>query len=131
VAAVEYAYLQYKKKVILLGSSFSASLVLKVAKENDKVGAAIALRPGEYFGKKFSVKKVVEGLDKPVFVASSKKESEEVTKLTEGIKPDKKVQFIPPAEGASGSKALQKSTPGSQDYWMALLMFSKTLKELN
>lgn len=131
LAAIEYVYSQTKKKIILLGSSYSASLVLKIAKENEKVGAVIALSPGEYFGKKLSVKKVIDGLDKPVFVASSKQESAEVTKITEGIKSDKKVQFIPPLDGASGSKALQKATPGSQDYWMALLIFSKTLKEIN
>lgn len=126
LAAIEYAYQKTKKKVVLVGSSYSASLVLKIAASNDKVKAVLAFSPGEYFGEKLSLKETLKALDKPVFATSSKQESSELTLLMKNIKSTSKTQFTPTAQGDHGSKALWKETnPNYHEYWMALLMFMR------
>ncbi len=123
VAAIDYVYKQLNKNVILLGSSYSASLVLKIAKENDKVDAAVAFSPGEYFGSSLSVQKAIAGLNKPVFVASSKSEAPNVTSLIKDVTSKNKSQFVPSHEGAHGSKCLWSVSEGNQEYWLALMFF--------
>jgi dienelactone hydrolase len=126
LAAIDYIYAKTNKKVILLGSSYSASLVLKIAATNDKVKAVIAFSPGEYFGDKLNVKKSIGMLDKPVFVTSSKAEAGDVTTLMKDVKSKNKTQFIPANPGDHGSKALWKEiNPDYNEYWMALLMFMR------
>lgn len=123
VAAIDYVYKQLNKNVILLGSSYSASLALKIAKENDKVDAAVAFSPGEYFGNSLSVQKAIGGLSKPVFIASSKSEAPNVTSLINNVTSKNKSQFIPNREGAHGSKCLWSVSEGNQEYWLALMFF--------
>jgi dienelactone hydrolase len=123
LAAIEYVNKQLNKNVILLGSSFSASLVLKIAKENDKVEAVVAFSPGEYFGNALNVQKSIAGLNKPVFVTSSKSEASNVTTLIKDVTSKNKSQFIPTREGAHGSKCLWSVSEGNQEYWLALMFF--------
>jgi hypothetical protein len=130
IAAVDYVFGKFNKKVILLGSSYSASLALKIGKESDKVSAVIAFSPGEYFGNKLFVQKVIADFNKPLFVTSTKAEAENVGTLIKDVKSTTKVQFIPQGEGAHGSKALWRATPGNQEYWMSLIVFSKGILEL-
>ena len=126
IAAIDYAYAKSKKKVILLGSSYSASLVLKIAANNDKVKAVLAFSPGEYFGTQLNLKESIKNLDKPVFVTSSKEEAADVSKLVKDIKSKNKQQFTPSNKGDHGSKALWKETnPNYHEYWLALLMFMR------
>ena len=127
-AAIDYAFDLNQKKVVLVGSSYSASLVMKVAKNNGNVKGVIAFSPGEYFGKGYSLKDTIADLTKPLFVTSSKKEAPQVSELIKGVKSPKKQQFTPSKEGEHGSKALWKTNPDRQEYWMALMMFMLTLK---
>jgi dienelactone hydrolase len=127
LAAIEYIYKKSKKKVVLVGSSYSASLVLKIAAGNDKVKAVLAFSPGEYFGSKLNLKESIKTLSQPVFVTSSKEESQEVSALMKDVK--NKSQFTPSNTGDHGSKALWKETnPNYHEYWMSLLMFMRGLK---
>jgi dienelactone hydrolase len=129
LAAIDYAYKKSKKKVILVGSSYSASLVLKIAASNDKVKAVLAFSPGEYFGDKLNLKESIKTLDKPVFVTSSKTEAADLSALMKGVKSQNKTQFTPSNAGDHGSKALWKeSNPNYHEYWMSLLMFMRGLK---
>lgn len=124
LAAIDYAFKKSKKKVILVGSSYSASLVLKIAAGNEKVKAVLAFSPGEYFGDKLNVKEAIRLLDKPVFVTSSKSEAAEVSLLMKDVKT--KSQFTPSNAGDHGSKALWKeSNPNYHEYWLSLLMFMR------
>lgn len=127
-AAIDYAYELSKKKVVLVGSSYSASLVMKIAVDNNDVKAVIAFSPGEYFGEKYSLKDSVKTLTKPLFVTSSKPESEKVGELIKDVASKKKQQFTPSKNGAHGSKALWKETPNHQEYWLALMMFMLGIK---
>ncbi len=73
IAAVDYAAAKYKKKVILWGSSYSATLAIYQAVENKKIEAVIAFSPGEYFAdQKKSLLEKLKGFKKPMFITSSK-----------------------------------------------------------
>ncbi len=128
IAAINYAYQKSGKKVVLVGSSYSASLALKIAATNKKVSAVLAFSPGEYFGEKLNLKKEITEISVPVFATSSKDESSSVTVLLSDIKPKIKVHFIPTSAGKHGSSALWKNNPNNQEYWEALKAFMKQPK---
>jgi pimeloyl-ACP methyl ester carboxylesterase len=128
-AAVEYAYLKSKKPVILVGSSYSASLSLMLAKDNSHVKAVIVFSPGEYFEKDNFIRDYIEGLSKPVFAASSANEYEFMIELLSKIDKNKLTTFKPlKGQGEHGSKALWKSNPTCDEYWLALMMFFDQIK---
>jgi dienelactone hydrolase len=129
VAAIAYAdSLNKRKGVILLGSSYSAALALKIGTVDPKVRAVLSFSPGEYFGEKLNLKQHIRSFNKPLFVTSSKQEAPGVAMLISDIKPPVKQHFIPVGEGAHGSIALWKMTPNHAEYWTALEDFLKQLK---
>ena len=130
-AAVDWLFEKYHRRIILFGSSYSASLALKIANESDHVFAAVAFSPGEYFDEKNFIAKHINGMKKPVFLASSREEAPSVTELTKDIMSLVKVQFIPRGEGDHGSKVLWRSKPENQDYWAALMSFLNRMKKEN
>jgi alpha-beta hydrolase superfamily lysophospholipase len=74
-AAIVHAYqLNGNQPIILLGSSYSASLALILAAKMDEVAMVIAFSPGEFL-KGITVARQIEGLKKPVFATSAKKRS--------------------------------------------------------
>ncbi len=128
LAAIDFVFNKNKKKVVLVGSSYSASLALKIATTNEKVKTVLAFSPGEYFGDKLNLKESIKMLNKPMFVTSSKEESNDVTKLIADVVSKNKTQFIPTGNGVHGSKTLWKSAnPNNQEYWMAIIVFLKSL----
>ncbi|OFY85017.1 MAG: hypothetical protein A3F72_04525 [Bacteroidetes bacterium RIFCSPLOWO2_12_FULL_35_15] len=128
LSAIDYAFKKSNKKVVLVGSSYSASLALKIGTTNDKVKAVIAFSPGEHFGAKLNLKEAIKNYDKPLFAASAKAEAADVSTLLKDIKSPNKKQCTPSGKGEHGSKALWKSTADYHEYWMALLMFMRDLK---
>lgn len=128
VAAVNYAdSVSNDKGVILFGSSFSASLALKIAATNEKVDAVVAFSPGEHFGTALNLAHIIKPLDKPAFVTSSQAEAKSVTDLLKEVNQDKVTQYIPQSKGAHGSIALWDYNPDSQAYWDALFGFFSAL----
>lgn len=128
LAAIDYAYNKSGKKVILVGSSYSASLALKIAAVNKKVKAVMAFSPGEYFGGKLKIKDAIANLSIPVFITSSKEEAGDVTILISDVKSKIRQQFIPISKGRHGSSCLWKDNPGYHEYWFAIMMFMKQMK---
>ncbi|MFI5150674.1 MAG: alpha/beta hydrolase [Bacteroidia bacterium] len=129
LAAIDYAFAKSKKKVILIGSSYSASLALKIAaSKNEKVKAVIAFSPGEYFGKTLVLKDHIKTIPVPVFVTSSKEEAPALTKLMNDVTCTGKQQFIPASKGEHGSRALWKENQNAHEYWLAVLMFMRGVK---
>lgn len=122
-AAIDYMYeMNGNQPIILVGSSYSATLALLIGKDSEKVKAIAAFSPGEYY-KGISVKDEIKSLQKPTFVTSSKKEAEKLTKmisLTDSLITE---QYIPGVEGIHGSRALWESTEGNQDYWKTFKLF--------
>ena len=110
------------QQIILVGSSYSATLALLIGNTSDKVKAVAAFSPGEYF-KTINVQNSIKNSSKPVFVTSSKKESEALIKLVSEINAESVTQFIPSNDGIHGAKALWNSTDGNEAYWNAFLKY--------
>lgn len=130
IAGIDYLHSNYHRRVIVLGSSYSASLALIEAKENPQVAAVVAFSPGEYFGEKDFVSKKIAGLDKPVYATSALSEADGVTELMRDVVSRIKVQFIPTEEGNHGSKVLWTANSNNQEYWLTLMAFLSKVKEL-
>lgn len=130
VAAVNYASTMYKKKVILWGSSYSSTLALYVAMENDDVSAVISFSPGNYFSaERGDLTEMLSDFKKPMFVTSSQREIEDLNKLVANMEmTDKQTQFVPNSEGYHGSKALWEGQPDGEEYWKAITAFLESLK---
>ena len=122
-AAIDFCYsLNDNNPIILLGSSYSASLALLLSTETDKIKAILAFSPGEYL-KGIHLAESIKTLDKPTFVTSSMKEMEEVTNIVKRVDPKYVMQFKPRVEGVHGSKALWESVEGNEDCWQAVEQF--------
>ena len=131
LAAIDYiSKTTTKNKYILLGSSFSASLALKIANHNRYATAAIAFSPGEYFGPLNLLKNWVKDYDKLVYTAVTTREYPFTKDLLVSIPQDKLTLFKPSSgEGVHGAPALWNDNPTSNEYWMSLMMFIKKVKE--
>ena len=131
VATVKYAAQKYGQPVILVGSSYSAALALKVGSESEQVRAVAAFSPGEYFrndkGETF-IRDAMKGFNKPLFLTSSQREGPQAKMFYDVAVSELKVHFIPKTEGIHGARALWSSTDGSDDYWAAFKDFLKELK---
>jgi predicted alpha/beta hydrolase len=128
-AAIEWAYNRSNKPVILFGSSYSASLSLRIARSDPRVKAVIAFSPGEYFKPDLVIKDNLVGFDKPVFVACSQREFTYMNDMLSGIPENLKSVFKPQeGTGEHGSKALWSANPSSNEYWLALFLFFKTIQ---
>jgi dienelactone hydrolase len=128
VAAVEYLYQKYNKPITIMGSSYSASLALKIATENPDVASVIVFSPGEYFEDKNYISKYIQKLTKPVFATSSREESDGVTDLLKDINSRIKIQYIPASKGDHGAKVLWSDSQYNQEYWIALMSFLERIK---
>jgi len=128
-AAIEKAYLIARKPVIIFGSSYSASLALKLAAEMPQVKAVIAFSPGEYFGKELDVEAAASGLSKPTFIACGSDEKKYTDAIANAVKSSKKIYFAPGKGGAHGSKCLDKNTEGETEYWIQMINFIQTVKK--
>ncbi len=128
-AAVHYLFNKYGKKITLIGSSYSAGLVLKVAAaEKDKIEAVVSFSPGEYFHDSTIVRESLKKLDIPVWITCSKEEIAETEKLFKGLKKNNITFFKPKKEGKHGSKALWENNPDNLEYWESLKVFLKPKK---
>lgn len=128
LASIEYVKGITNKKIILLGSSYSASLVMKVANHNPDVEAVIAFSPGEYFQPKIILRSFLNEYDKPIYVASTVNEKPFVNDLIAEI-PDGLLSFFVPesGEGTHGAKALWEKQPQNEEVWLSLLLFFKKI----
>ncbi len=123
-AAIDYAYNLTHSPILLVSSSYSASLSLLISKNNPKIKAVATFSPGEYF-KNISITDSLVGFDKTLFVTSSQQEVEETKLIISKIEPHLKNQFIPSISGFHGSKSLWSKNKGNEKYWEAFNAFLK------
>ncbi|MDJ0646497.1 MAG: alpha/beta hydrolase [Flavobacteriaceae bacterium] len=123
-AAIDYLFaINGERPIILVGSSYSASLALWIAGErNKKVKAVAAFSPGEYLKGK-DVAKLIKPLRIPVFVTSSKREIVPVEKLLRRTKRTYITHYKPKEKGIHGSRAIWETTDGYEGYWKAFKEF--------
>jgi pimeloyl-ACP methyl ester carboxylesterase len=110
------------RQMLIVGSSYSATLALLIANENEKVSAVVAFSPGEYFSG-MHIQEMIKGLQKPVFVTSSKEESEALSQLVKEMSKTNLTHYLPNEKGIHGSRALNQSTEGHVGYWNAFRAF--------
>ena len=124
IAAVDWAKSKYNKNVILLGSSYSASLVLMIAAERDDINKVLAFSPGEYLPG-ISVQGSISGIKEPVFLTSSKQERIQTEKLFDVISNSAyKKQFVPKwGDGQHGARNLWSTMADQEEYWDAVKIF--------
>jgi dienelactone hydrolase len=128
-AAIDYAYDLNSKEVILLGSSYSASLAMLEGLNNPKVQAVIAFSPGEYFGKDLRLEDSLKTCSKPLFVAVTEREQPYVKQMLSALPEDDYTLFQPDTLGVHGARALLDDNPTKDEYWLALLMFINSLNK--
>jgi pimeloyl-ACP methyl ester carboxylesterase len=130
------AALQYARekvggaRIIVWGSSYSASLVFRLAAEHpEAVTAVMAFAPGEYFEKQKSpvyIWNFAKRVKQPLFVTSSKKERAQVKPIFDASPSKKKILFTPASRGQHGSRALWEKFPDHDVYWAAVNGFLRT-----
>lgn len=129
-AAVQYLYeLNDYEPIIVVGSSYSASLALWMAVSNPRIKAVVAFSPGEYL-KGMHLAKALKKLRKPVFITSSKREIKTVDKLTRKIRKKYISRFKPEKKGRHGSKSLWENNPNHEAYWSVFVKFLEDVAPL-
>jgi hypothetical protein len=122
-AAIAFAFTRNQRKpVILLGSSYSASLALLLAIGNNKDDKVVAFSPGEYL-KNVRVHERMAELSTAVFVTSAKREVVDTRVLIRNIPRRHLTHFRPAVDGAHGARCLWSKTEGHATYWAALEKF--------
>lgn len=117
-AAVNYAAGISGKPVILWGSSYSATLVMKVAMDNANVRAVVGFSPILKFDTGESAADIFKNYSgKPIFITSTEKEGAPIAKALGHLGDDVLYQYYPDMKGTHGSKALWSSDPASGEYW--------------
>lgn len=127
-AAIDYVKSISKKPIIVVGSSYSASLSIILTAGNPNIKALIVFSPGEYFGETLKVEPYIAKITCPVFVTASAKEMSVVTPLFNNVPKRYLTIYSPKTQGVHGSRALWTETQGSDEYWLALLQFFSQIK---
>jgi len=109
--------------VVAWGSSYSASLVLRLAGTRPELADGwVAFAPGEYFGAERAtwVREAAAKIEEPVFVTSAKAEADAWEAIWKAIPSEKKVRWLPETAGNHGSRALWKQFDDSAGYWKSV-----------
>lgn len=124
LGALDWATTKGYDKVLVWGSSYSASLAIRMAGESPKVGAVLAFSPGEYF----KAKNVVSGWSSKdgvptlmAFTADERKQGGDA--LFADLKTTAGNVVVSSEQGVHGSSTLRPdSNPGegSKYYWQAV-----------
>ena len=123
-AALAYARKELKaQRIIVWGSSYSSSLVFRLAAEHPQnVVGVMAFSPGEYFKKEGAnyIRAFAKRVKQPVFVTSSKKEREVAKPIFDASPAKRKILFTPASKGQHGSRALWNKWTDHDVYWASV-----------
>lgn len=129
IASLRYARSRFKpKQIVAWGSSYSASLVLKVAGDEPAlVDGVLAFAPGEYFaslGKPDNwIRTSALHIKSPTFITSARNEKPAWAPIFEVIPIEQRTSYLPITSGNHGSRALWKKFADSDGYWSAVRIF--------
>ena len=127
-AAIAYIHEITTKKIILFGSASSANLTLITGRCNDNVNAIVAFSPGEYFAPEYELKSILSNYPKPIFIACTKEEYEYISNI-EGLDASNTTLFKTSSDGGvRGTMALSSQNHSRDEYWLAMLIFFKSLQ---
>ena len=128
-ATVAYVKKTYTpKKIIIWGSSYSSSLVLKYAGDYpNAIDAVLSFSPGEYFGKDNFIKNSASNIKVPTFITSALAEKKSWSSIHTVIPTAAKTSYLPKTKGNHGCRALWNKFNDSSEYWSAVKDFLKDL----
>jgi dienelactone hydrolase len=130
-AALDWAKADGRSKVIVWGSSYSASLVFLLAAKHPEIAGVLAFSPGEYFRGRNAVRNAAAKVSAPIFVSSASDAGEiaEAKAIIDAAPARVKVQHRPKT-GTHGSSSLRvDSNPyGASENWQAVEEFLGRLK---
>ncbi len=108
-------------RIAVIGSSYSAALVLVLAGQDRQFADAVmSFSPGEYFSDRKLVRKNAKDIKVPVFITSARNETRQWKNFPKGIS-SPVVAFIPKGRGRHGASALVSKD--ASEYWSALDSF--------
>jgi len=110
------------QQVGVIGSSYSAGLVLVLSAQNQNFAdAVISFSPGEYYGSDDFVTSKLSKIQVPVFLTSARNEVRQWKSFEQGIN-SPVTGFVPTGTGRHGASALV-TADGADEYWTALEVF--------
>ena len=125
-AAMQYAFeLNANQPIVFIGSSYTGSLGLLMAKSRPEVEKIVAFSPSECL-KKINLAEAISDLNTPTYVTSAKKEIDETTELLRNVDASIFQHFKPTSEGFHGSRILWESVDGHAEHWDQLSRFLAT-----
>lgn len=128
-AALAWAKAQKAKNIIVVGSSYSAALVLVLAaKYPADIAAVMAFSPGEYLNQSNPnfVREAASKIKVPTFIASIRSELSDAEPLYKAISGSKTL-YIPEGFGIHGAAALRNPLT-REKYWKATQAFLAQFK---
>jgi pimeloyl-ACP methyl ester carboxylesterase len=129
-AALTWAQRKKYKTIIVIGSSYSASLAIMLAsKHGDELDAVAAYSPGEYFADKNWIKSAVKNLTVPLYITGSDTEKDRVNEVLQWKK-DQDITRYEPEKSVHGASMLRqdKNPDGYQANLESLINFLKRFK---
>lgn len=127
-AAISFVAQRSSQPILLLGSSFSASLALIEATNNFKIKGVVAFSPKELKESGINVKELSHNIFVPVLALGTRMEFDEMSNLLSHVKKQHLTLFRPSqGEGAHGATSLWESNPTHKEYWMVLTQFFSRL----
>jgi dienelactone hydrolase len=132
-AALDWAHANHAAKIIVAGSSYSASLVFLLAAKNPgKIAGLMAFSPGEYLGRGNTVRAAAAKLkDVAVFVtsASDRGEIAAARAIVDAVPGRAKTQFVPKHAPHGASALREDANPaGYKEAWAAVERFLNGLR---
>jgi dienelactone hydrolase len=125
-AALAWAKAQGARQIVVLGSSYSSSLVFVLAADHPgDVTAVLAFSPGEYFGSSSYVRKAAARVKVPVFVSSASARGEEAAaaEIAAALAgPHRQLKAKTAPHGASALRE-DANPQGAPEVWKAVLAF--------
>lgn len=125
-ASVKYVESEYEDpEIIVWGSSYSASLVIKLAAEYpEMISGVLAFSPGEYFDKSDTyIQDSAGNIKCPVFITSAADETERWKDIFLAVPSENRDSFVPDNKGQHGSRALWSRFKESAEYWKVVKSF--------
>lgn len=132
-AALDWARAHRAARIIVCGSSYSASLVFLLATDNPgKIAALMAFSPGEYLGGSHVVRDAAAKLKNVAVFVSSASDSGEIAAaraIVDAVPGKTKTQFVPKhaPHGASALRA-DANSAGYKEVWAAVERFLAPLR---
>ena len=110
--------------VIGIGSSYSSSLIIKIAADNpDLVDGTLSFSPGEYFSDRKLIQTAAANVNIPAFITSARSERNVWPVIFDAIGSQEKVSFVPESAGRHGASTLWPTTANNEETWSAVEAF--------